>query len=127
MESESAELTMDLVEGARKEIENPLGTTFDLADIWVSTYPDKLESSCFFHAWGEQQESVFGERLGVWLISTNKLLVLEIGRGGRCRFPIYFQTLGDGADTDEVLFFPLPSELHDMKNAVVQVHLIYMG
>lgn len=127
MESESAELTMDLVEGARKEIENPLGTTFDLADICVSTYPDKLESSCFFHAWGEEQESAFGERLGFWLISTHKLLVFEIAKGGRQHLPSYFQTLDDGADIDEVLFFPLPPELHNMNDVLVRVELIYMG
>jgi hypothetical protein len=127
MEMKHAELTMDLTNGTRREIENPLGTTFDLAQIRVSTYPDELESSCFFHAWGEEQESAFGERLGFWLISTHKLLVFEIAKGGRRHLPSYFRTLDDGADIDEVLFFPLPPELHNMNNVLVKVELIYMG
>jgi len=58
---------MDLVEGNSAEIKNPLGTSFDLADLYISPSPEKLQASRFYHSWGDQDETDFRTKLGIWL------------------------------------------------------------
>jgi hypothetical protein len=95
---------MDLVDGTSVERENPLGTSFDLADVYVSSRPEKLTSSRFFRSWGEQDEMGFKGQLGIWMIPTNQMVTLHVSVGGRSALPARFSALA-GADTGDALFF----------------------
>lgn len=126
IEVKHSQLYMDLINGTAVEIKNPLRTTFDLADVYVSSRPEKLTSSCVYHSWDEQDEMSFKDQLGIWVIPTNLFIFLHVSVGGRDALPARFSALA-GADMGDAMFFLLPNDMRDQKNVSLKITLICMN
>ena len=90
-----------LTEEEHIKISNPLGTEFDLADIFINGSETPLKISPFLHSWSKKTEIEFYNIKGIWISANNEHLFLRIGLG---------QKEVIISETDEALFFPVSAE-----------------
>ena len=103
-------VTIDTVVGAHARMKNPLGTTFDLAEVVVLPFDEKLASSPFLYVWSKATEEMFAGVHGIWLVSTEAAIEIYVGLGTRVFVNNAFGHLNKEA-LDMSLFFEVPAGL----------------
>ena len=86
---------MDFREGAESIAENPLKTSYDLANIYMQDVREPLACSPYLYVWSSETEEKYSKMDGLWLSHTNEHLTLKYGKGSKnfaadCEFACFF-------------------------------------
>lgn len=96
-------------EGSEIQLSNPLGTEFDLADIFLEGDNEGLDVSPFLYVWDDNLAAVYNSKKGIWLSCTSDQLFLTFGTGGQ----------PDQIDESEQhCFFSVPEGLHSTQQTL---------
>ena len=104
-------LEIEFTEQERKQIVNPLGTEFDLVNVFVGRSKEQLECSPFLHSWTNEVFEKFSGKKGIWLSVNSENLFLEFADAEK----------HVSLDTDWALFFPI---LDQLKNKTQSIRLV---
>lgn len=106
---QEVDIEISLIQGEEAKSANPLGTDYDLADIFIGKHGKQLDCSPFLHVWTASTKQKYSRLKGVWLFATSEYLFLRFGKG--C------MELGV-PESDTALFFPIPDDLLGIKQSV---------
>jgi len=101
------ELNFEFTEGAQLTLENPLGTDYDNADIFLGPSKEPMDSSAFLLAWDENEDKYAG-KTGLWLSEKNGKLIISYGPGNKASAP----------DFDLAIFFPVDESCHGRNHSL---------
>ncbi len=103
------EFDFEMTEGSERQLTNPLGTSFDMADIFIAGSVDWLDCSPFLFVWDENLENIYKRDKGIWLGCGDDKLILKFGPGEPPQPPL---TIGRHC------FYPVPKNFHDTRQTL---------